>query len=210
MEKTSSNRGSALSGILVILSVVTLVMVLAKGAKDFAKEKTATLKDVELHAKILHVLDAHFTANKFDPTPAHPDETVEINGVTFKSGGSAMLYQILSGDGTDQIFETGKGGIASDGSLENDDKEKETTPLTENEGVKINGKWLLVDSFGHPVQYQKGGTSEVLNPKYDVWLYGGDVRFTDRHDAAAKRDLGIMSKWIRNFSLPPSRLDDDK
>jgi hypothetical protein len=67
-----------------------------------------------------------------------------------------------------------------------------------------------VDSLGHPIQYQKGGTTDVLNPKYDTWLYGGDVRNTDRHDAAAKRDPEIMSKWIRNFSLPPSKRDEDK
>lgn len=168
------------------------------------------LKDVELHARILYALETFATANKFVPTPAHPDDTVQINGVTFKSGGAAMLYQVLRGDGSDQISETAAGGTASDDSMANDNPEKEISTVFEGDKIQINGKWLLVDSFGHPVQYQKGGTTDVLNPKYDMWLYGGDVRHTDRHDAAAKSDPEIMSKWIRNFSLPPSKHDEDR
>jgi hypothetical protein len=209
-EKTSSKPRSALSAILVIISVVTLVLVLAKGASDFAKERAVRLKDVEFHARILYALEVYSTANQYVPTPAHPEDTVVINGVTFKSGGAAMLYQVLRGDGSDQIFETAAGGTASDDSPANDNPEKEISFVLEGEKIQINGKWLLVDSFGHPVQYQKGGTTDVLNPKYDVWLYGGDVPHTDRHDAAAKRDPEIMSKWIRNFSLSPSKRDEDK
>lgn len=208
--RNSKARGAALSVLIVAVAVIVLLASLGLGAWKFANKSTQQIRDVELHGKVLFSLEAYKTALNHYPTPAHPEETVVINGVTFPSGGAAMLYQVVSGDGNDQILESASAPVASDGDPANDDPVKVYSTLLPADRIQINGRWLLVDSFGHPVQYQKGGDPDALNQTYDAWFFGGDVSNVNRRDVASKKDPSVISSWIRNFSLPPSKNPKDR
>ena len=208
--RISQARGAALSVLIVAVAVIVVLASLGVGAWKFANATSQRLQDVELHGRVLFSLEAYKTASSHYPTPAHPEETVEIDGIKFPSGGAAMLYQVVSGDGNDQILESASAPVVSDGDPANDDPLKVYSTVLPENRKQINGRWLIVDSFGHPVQYQKGGGSDAINKTYDVWLFGGDVSNVNRSDSAAKKDPGVIASWIRNFSLPPSKNPKDR
>ena len=208
--RISQARGAALSVLIVAVAVIVVLASLGVGAWKFANATSQRLRDVELHGRVLFSLDAYKTASSHYPTPAHPEETVEIDGIKFPSGGAAMLYQVVSGDGNDQILESASAPVVSDGDPANDDPLKVYSTVLPENRKQINGRWLIVDSFGHPVQYQKGGGPDAINKTYDVWLFGGDVSNVNRSDSAAKKDSGVIASWIRNFSLPPSKNPKDR
>jgi hypothetical protein len=123
------------------------------------------------------------------PEPASPSrQRVGDIDAEYNAGGAMMLYQALSGDGTNAI--KGVGGSASTGEFGRDG----TLYL---EGLSVAGTaengysrgsvisvyrsqggsdYMLVDPFGVPYQYEKwveGENEQVRNTrKYDLWSFG--------------------------------------
>jgi hypothetical protein len=194
-------KASVLPAILTVIALVVLVGSLAVGARRFADEKAALNAGVVSHARVMGVLERYKTEFQDYPAPARPDETVVIDGRTFPVGAAMMFYQILSGDGTDQISVSSTTGKPSDGTIDNDEPSSLALGLEWFPWKHLDGRWFAVDVHGHPFQYQKGGTPDAVNPTYDLWSYNGDASAIGLHDAATKRDPVKTARWIKNFPI---------
>ena len=153
------------------------------------------------HASVIRCIEAYKTELNEYPAPANPDVTVTIDGVKFPVGGAMMIYQIVGGDGDDQIAAFAAGGKPSDGLVENDQFSSYTIGVDWIKWKEVEGRRFAVDSYGHPYQYEKGGSPDAVNPTFDVWSYGGDSTTFGLRDAATKRDPVKTARWIKNFPL---------
>jgi hypothetical protein len=188
-----SVKAAALPAILTVIALVVLVGSLAAGARRFADEKAVLNAGIVSHARVIGVLERYKTEFQDYPAPARPEETVVIDGRTFPVGAAMMFYQILSGDGTDQISVSSTTGKPSDGTIDNDEPSTLALGLEWFPWKHVDGRWFAVDVHGHPFQYQN-----------DLWSYNGDASAIGLHDAATKRDPVKTARWIKNFPIKPA------
>ncbi|MDB6075378.1 MAG: prepilin-type N-terminal cleavage/methylation protein, partial [Verrucomicrobiaceae bacterium] len=57
--------------------------------------------------------------------------------------------------------------------------------------------WLLVDGYGHPFQYTKGGEDSV-NTTYDLWSFGESPP-VGKISREVKQAAAGEGKWIANW-----------
>jgi hypothetical protein len=110
-----------------------------------------------------------------------------------------MLYQAMSGDGTNAI-KLSSGGVASNGEIE--DSEVENVMLKDMPAalwVKQDDEWFMIDGFRKPFQYSKGGSEDAVNSTYDLWSYGDDEENTESVAKADKLDAKKSAKWLTNW-----------
>ncbi len=145
----------------------------------------------------MSALEHYFTQYGEYPDPAQPSVKAVIDGREYEVSGALMLYQVLSGDGNDRI-KTGLKPRPSNGQVE--PEELVEVHMREMPGKivrKTDVGWMLVDAFGHPFQYSKGGP-ESVNKTYDLWSYG-------EHEPPAATDLNTKKamagkdQWIVNW-----------
>lgn len=203
-------KAVALPAILTAFALVVLLASLAAGARRFVNERVVLNSSIVSHARLIGAMERYKTEFQDYPSPAHPDETVSIDGKTFPVGAAMMFYQILSGDGTDQISISGATGKPSDGAVDNDEPSKVAIGLEWFPWKNVDGRWFAVDAFGHPFQYDKGGTPEAVNATFDLWSYGGDSNTIGLRDAATKRDPAKIAKWIKNFPVEAQAAEQPK
>ena len=202
--KIRHSDASALPGILTVLAIVILLGSLALGSWNFANQRAVRNDCIVGHSRILGVLEAYKAEFQDYPAPAHPDETVTIDGKTFPVGAAMMLYQIMSGDGTNEISTSSATGKPSDGNIENDEPSKLALGLEWFPWKLHDGRWFATDALGHPFQYQKGGTPDAMNATFDLWSCMGDPDTIGKIDAATKRDPAKTARWIKNFPIDAS------
>jgi len=165
-----------------------------------------------LHA-IVSALERYHEKNGRYPEPVSGSKEHSIENIE----GAQMLYQVITGDGTDKI----KGAPPTPSSGVVADPEKmingDFIPTRESNGkwhsklnatkVEPKGVIYLVDGFGHPFQYDvapsPGTTASdksqtLINPTYDVWSHANDG---DNHGtkAADKNDNTANAAWIKNW-----------
>lgn len=186
--------------ILVVVAMVGLLLSLAIGAHSFATSTALRNRTIVMHKGILNAMEVFKTEHQVYPEPAHPGETATLDSGSFQVGGAMMLYQLLSADGTDQIKPAVSAATASDGRTDENEAARVLFPGMEP-GMwrEVDGRYVLIDSYGHPFQFSKGGTPGAVNETFDVWSFGGDVRRTADLDETAKRDGAITGRWIKNF-----------
>jgi hypothetical protein len=105
----------------------------------------------------------------------------------------------MSGDGSNAI-KLSTAGSASNGEPDEDEMDKimlKEMPVTM--WTKDEQDWYMIDGFRHPFQYTKGGSTDAVNPTYDLWSYGDDEENTESYSRQEKQDIKKSGKWITNW-----------
>lgn len=140
-----------------------------------------------------------------EPAVEAQKEVGTFDGVTMNSGMAAMLYQAITGDGSDYLKSEGK-GAPSDGIV---DAQEVGNSINSNlpprmiffrgKGKGVPGPRYLVDGYGRPFQYTKGGHPDAVNERYDAWSYGDAPDGLASGDLATKNDSQKTASWIKNW-----------
>ncbi len=193
------NAAFSLMELLVVISIIALLAAMTMGAFSFAQRSAMRNRTSAAHQAIKSALESYSTEFGEYPEPSGGSDVETFNGKGYGVAGAQMLYQALSGDGSDKIKIGSGTSISSDGKWSDTEKMLLTDMPKEMYTYKGTNRYMLLDGFGHPFQYTKGGTSDAINPTYDLWSYGEDETNTDAVDRASKQDSKKASKWIKNF-----------
>ncbi|WP_038171837.1 prepilin-type N-terminal cleavage/methylation domain-containing protein [Verrucomicrobium sp. BvORR106] len=195
--------------LLVVIAIIALLAALTLGGFQYAQQAAGRNKTTASLAAIKSGLEQY--KEKFGEYPAVPDDlgsdSGTYGGVDVKRGGAAMLYQALSGDGNNYIKLNGAAAALSDGEVS---AEEIPNSINSNlppqmifaSGVKkgTDGLRFLIDGFGRPFQYTKGGDPNAINPTYDIWSYGHlDSGTKPKDDLNAKKSATETATWIKNW-----------
>jgi hypothetical protein len=147
------------------------------------------------------------------PEPANPALMGSGSLSGFRVGGALMLYQVVTGDGDDQILlkePPGKnhaGTAVSDGILDSRERQKTFNVDLPTDMVLATGSGrMLVDGWGHPFQYEHGGNSRVpnantVNAGFDIWSIGSmkPEHAPKSPSKLQKQDQTLTMRWIKNW-----------
>lgn len=199
--------------LLVVITIIAMLFALTIGAFTYAQRSAARSRSTVAMNAMKSGLERYATEFGEYPTPQNAGDSVAVGNQTYEVGGAAMLYQVLSGDGYDNIAmaepPTDGGPPNSDGSL--DEKESKyvmVTDMPKEIWTNNGGRFYMIDGFGKPFQYEKanpantGGSANTVNPTYDLWSYGEDeenltARSVDTLNAGPVKDAS--QKWIKNW-----------
>ena len=191
--------GFTLMELLVVISIIALLAAMTMGAFTYAQRAAMRNRTTATHRAIISGLENYNSEYGEFPSPTNTEETDEFHRRSYHVGGAMMLYQALSGDGTDRI-QLGSGSATSSDGVWSDGEKMLLTDMPKEMytigGANIN---MLIDAFGHPFQYTKGGTADAINPSYDLWSYGEDENNTMSVDRGSKENASASAKWIKNF-----------
>ena len=173
---------------------LALVVVSACGYKKTTDERNKTTAAIYA----IHSALANYQSNFGEyPTPAKRGVIATIDGATYDVSGGLMLYQALTGDGTDGISMPGA-GASSDGQVSEDERKNASlVDIPKEWTLKTPAGYVLVDGFGHPFQYAHGDSNNI-NSTYDLWSFA-DTSPTYPTDKAAKMNTVKTAKWIKNW-----------
>lgn len=194
-----SVRAFTLIELLVVIAIMAILAALTLGVYSYATKGAARNRTTALHRGIISGLESYNSEYGEYPEPKNPDDTEDFNNKTYKTGGAKMLYQALSGDGTNEIVIGTGASTTSDGNWTAEEKMLLAEMPREMYTLAGTNRYMLLDGFGHPFQYTKGGTQDALNPTFDLWSYGEDEANTQATDQTTKRDAKLSAKWIKNF-----------
>lgn len=196
-----SHQGFTLMELLVVIAILALLASLTIGAFSYAQKAAARNRTSATQAAMVSGLERYHAEFGEYPEPATPDATEDIGGKNWTIGGAAMLYQALSGDGTTMIKLANNPNRDSNGEI--DDTESANVMMSDmpkDVWKRVGPNYFMVDGFGHPFQYTKGGANtDAVNPTYDLWSYGDDEQNYTEDSKAAKLDPKNSAKWITNW-----------
>jgi len=201
--------------LLVVITIIALLFALTIGAFTYAQRSAARSRTTVAMNAIKSGLERYSTEFGEYPTPQNAGDTIAVGNKTYEVGAAAMLYQVLSGDGYDNIAiaepPVDAGPASSNGSI--DDKESKYVMITDMPKEiyvyeATSNRGYMVDGFGKPFQYEKanpansGAGANTVNPTYDLWSYGEDeenitARSIDTLTAGPLKDAS--QKWIKNW-----------
>jgi len=184
--------------LLVVISIIALLAAMTMGAFTFAQKSAMRNRTTAMHRAIISGLENYHSEYGEYPAPAS-DSSDTFNKKTYNIGGATMLYQALSGDGSDKIKLGSGGAAASDGRWDTDEKMMLTDMPKEMYMRGGKNSYMLLDAFYHPFQYTKGGTANAVNSSFDLWSYGEDEENTKSTDKSSKQNPRTSAKWIKNF-----------
>lgn len=185
--------------LLVVMSIIALLAAMTMGAFSYAQKAAMRNRTTAMHRAIISGLENYNSEWGEFPSPASDGETDTFSGKTYNTSGASMLYQALSGDGTDKIKIGSGSGSSSDGKWTDGEKMLLTEMPKEFYYKNGSNSYMLLDAFIHPFQYTKGGTTEAVNPNFDLWSYGEDEEHVEAVDKQSKQDATVSAKWIKNF-----------
>lgn len=200
--KAPAHSGFTLVELLVVMGIIALLSAMTISAFTYATKKAALNRTEATFAGIKLGLAAYNKEYNGYPEPANGELSDQFGGKRYTTGGAAMLYQAMSGDGTDQIQ---IGGSESSGSSDGQfDKEESARTMMRDMPVttwkKVGSVYMMVDGFGKPFQYTYGGDQDaVMTSSYDLWSFGEDEQNTTNTSRAAKIDPNTNVKWIKNW-----------
>lgn len=197
----SARRQAAftLMELLVVISIIALLAAMTMGAFTYAQRAAMRNRTTATHRGIISGLENYSSEFGEFPEPASGGGTEIFNGKSYNTASAKMLYQALSGDGTNKINISSGSSIASNGKWETDEKMLFTDMPKEMYTFRGENIYMLIDAFAHPFQYTKGGTNDAINPTYDLWSYGEDDQNTQSVDKSSKQDAKTAAKWIKNW-----------
>ena len=155
---------------MVIVTVLVISFV-ARSATSGGSPNASRHKTESFLMAIKSGLEAYRSDFGEYPRPKLPKTFVKFGSVNYDISGALMLYQVLSGDGTDAI-DCKLPPRASNGKI--DDEELPYMKLTDmprDMWKRIPEGYIIVDGYGHPVQYESAN-AETLNHTYDLWSFG--------------------------------------
>ena len=188
--------------LVALAAIVVMIASLSLGGWRHAQTTHSRTATVFTHAGVIQGLESYKTDHGDYPQPAHPDLTAVIDGITYRIGSAVMLYQLLGCDGSNEIAATATTGKPSNGTLADDGAVNSSWPdlLQSPRCWRLaDGHYLLVDDFGHPFQYQKGGTPGAINTHFDAWSVAEDNEAANDFTAELKSNPAVTARWIKNF-----------
>jgi prepilin-type N-terminal cleavage/methylation domain-containing protein len=195
--------GFTLIELLLVMTIIALLAALTLGAFTYAQQAASRNRTTAALAAIKAGLEQYKEKFGEYPEPADKEGTVSAGGGTFKAGGAKMLYQAISGDGSDEIELPGKTTTASDGKVDTDEIPNSINGnLPKTMILKSSEGYLLIDGFGRPFQYVKPtGTEQAVNATYDLWSFGtADVKSGAPDTSYDSRKEGKnTASWIKNW-----------
>jgi len=191
----------------VVMAIIAVLATLTLGAFQYAQQAAARNRTSGALAAIRAALEQY--KEKFGEYPEPKDQGDQVSGAN--TGGAEMLYQAITGDGTDAIKLT-SGGEASDGQIDEEEIRNAINPNLppamifppKSATSSTASRWLM-DGFGRPFQYQKaaldGETPTTINPTYDLWSFGnieGDPS-SQTFTIEQKSSTEVTGTWIKNW-----------
>ncbi len=203
-------RGFTLMELMAVVAIMATLAALTMVGFRHAQTTAARNRTAAFHRAIISGLEAYNNDFGEFPTPKNPMDTANFAGRTIVSGGAAMLYQALSGDGNDQIVLGSSGSTPSDGSVSAQEVQYVKMADMPREMIMETGNsWVLIDGFNRPFQYTKGpdrprpgqpqSAPETMNPTYDLWSFAESDNFPQTVSLSEKRDTKLSAKWIKNW-----------
>lgn len=201
--------GFTLIELLVVIAIIALLAALTLGGFQYAQQAAGRNKTTASLAAIKSGLEQY--KEKFGEYPAVPSgsaaETGTYGGITVKRAAAAMLYQALSGDGNTYIQLSGATAEESNGEVSAEEVPNSINSnlppqMIFSSGLKKGdaGSRYLIDGFGRPFQYTKGGEATAVNPTYDLWSFGhSDTVGTPKDDLETKKSATATATWIKNW-----------
>lgn len=211
--RKATGLGVTVVRVLVVIAVIALLFTLAGGRFTNAQRSAAMNRSLVAMSAMQSALERYQKEFGTYPAPKNAQDSIVIDGQSYRVGAAAMLYQALSGDGSNHILIASgsrpTGQDASNGKLESDElKNVWLTDIPKEMYMERNGVYFIVDGFGRPFQYVKAeppvgdGSPQTLNSTYDLWSYGEDeenttARSTDTLTPGSVEDAS--QKWIKNW-----------
>ena len=216
-------QGFTLIELMVVITIIAILAAMSIGVFTFAQQKAH--RDITTTWSTMLVQALGQYNEKFGEFPDSVNQnssttlgqSTTIAGATYDIDGALVLYQAITGDGTDQLLlgSTVK-GTTSDGTITADEaKNAIVTDLPKQMTMKVTtgsgDSYIIVDGFSRPFQYFKGkaadgsNTPVTVNPKYDLWSYaqitngdggGGSMPFQYQDRIST---TGHVNAWIKNW-----------
>lgn len=195
------SHSAALWWVLILSGVVLLVLSGDVGLHHHHPTKhnrtNASLAAIKMYLEAYRARHGNYPAEASWDGGALP-------GVSLRWADAAMLYQAITGDGTDFLVPPGR-GAPSDGRLDESERARMIGDfpgfVVASAGLEPGtpGPRYLIDGFGNPVQYFRGGVPEAVNETFDLWSYADGVSTSVNVGKSAKKDPIRSDRWIKNW-----------
>lgn len=204
-------RGFTLMELMAVIAIMATLAALTMVGFKHAQVTASRNRTAAFHRAIISGLEQYNNDNGEYPTPKNTTSVSNFQGKSYVTGGAAMLYQALSGDGDDQIVLGSAKLGPSDGEVSATEVKyvKMTDMPREMVFEAENNNWVLVDGFAHPFQYTKGpdrarpgeqqANPTTMNPTYDLWSFAESETVSTRVDLTDKQNIKVSGKWIKNW-----------
>ena len=202
--------GFTLMELMAVVAIMATLAALTMVGFRHAQTTASRNRTAAFHRAIISGLEAYNNDFGEFPTPKNPMEMSNFAGRSIVSGGAAMLYQALSGDGNDQIVLGTSGATQSNGEVSAQEVQfVKMTDMPREMVMQAGESWVLIDGFNRPFQYTKGpdkarpgqaqSAPETMNPTYDLWSFAESDNFPNNVGLSEKRDTKLSAKWIKNW-----------
>ena len=217
-QSSTRRRGFTLIELLTVITIIAMLAALGFVAMQFAINKGREKDTISLITTVSAALKSYRDDNGNYPRPANAEQTTVVKEETWVVGGAAMLYQVLSGDGTTAIrngekLPTGEQASAKDDKIPFSGKiymdsiiaptKKQREEKKQAKNVEADGEesFYVCDPWRHPLRYQvpdrdRNGvvTDDIKmhsDSDFELWSYGELKKPEDTDEA--------QLKWIGNW-----------
>lgn len=206
-------QGFTLIELLVVMAIIALLAALSFGGFTYAMQAASRNRTTATLTALSSALEQY--KEKFGEYPEAANPTTAGGSGNMRIGGAMMLYQAITGDGTDQIkLAATTVTKPSDGTIDDTERANvingDYVPIKDNNGswrsklnatfVTSTNQFMLVDGFGHPFLYDKGGSTTAINATYDLWSIAHSTTMDDSiYTLAVKQDGTKTAQWIKNW-----------
>lgn len=191
--------------LLVVITIISLLAALTMGTFTYAQQSSARNRTTAGLSAIVNALEQYKEKFGEYPEATSPETMGSGSASSLRIGGALMLYQAITGDGYDNIKGADKsspqGPPASDGQVDATERANSIRgDLPKTMILNTTNGYMLIDGFGHPFQYEKGGSANAVNATFDAWSF---AQSKDRDkmsaDIATKKDAAKTAVWIKNW-----------
>jgi prepilin-type N-terminal cleavage/methylation domain-containing protein len=191
--------GFTLIELLVVIAIIAILAALTMGTFSMVQQISARNRTTTMLTAIAGTLEQYKEKFGEYPEAANPAKMGTGSAASWRIGGALMLYQAITGDGNSELkLASGASATASDGKVDSDEISNSIKgDLPKTMVLKTDAGYIIIDGFGRPFQYEKGGAADAVNTTYDVWSYA-QKESSDR-TLATKKDEVATAVWIKNW-----------
>lgn len=192
---TNRRAGFTLIEVMTVIAIMALLGAMGFAGFQYAIRKSKEKQTQNRMAAISSIIQQYRDENGNYPVPQDPMSSGSLRGKQWPAGGAVSLYQLLSGDGDDAL-QGGKGvqSVGIPGGAENTGKilldtcvaptkeQVQQKKKTEMVDALEDGRFVVVDGFGHPFQYLvaiRDRNGRLTNAgdmhsgsDFELWSYG--------------------------------------